>query len=264
MSPPTIVLITGANRGIGRGLLELYLSKPNHTVVAANRDPDHPTSKEILALPRATGTTVKLVKVDMASETDAADAAEILKTRDGIDHIDILIANAGIAYSWPKLEDVMIQDIRTHFETNVLGFVRVYQAFMSVLKRSNDPKLVTIGSSAAFLTVLSVFRPTPKGVVLSCRNTINFPNAAYAPTKLVQHWYTKTVAVMEPWLTAFPVDPGFVQTDMGNRGAALLGIGKATITIEESVRGVLSVVDASTKDTHSGKLWKWTGEEEPW
>ncbi|KAL2829149.1 hypothetical protein BDW59DRAFT_170564 [Aspergillus cavernicola] len=229
----TIVLITGANRGIGRGLLELYLSKPNHTVIAANRDPNHPSSRDILALPTAAGTTAKLVKLDITSPTEAADAAETLKTQEGIDHIDILIANAGIALGWPKLEDALIDDIRTNFETNVCGFVRVYQAFLPFLKASEEPKWVTIGSSAAFLTV-------------------------------VQHWYTRTIAIQEPWLTAFPVDPGFVQTDLGNRGAELLGLEKAFITVDESVRGVLSVIDASSKETHSGKLWKWSGEEEPW
>jgi norsolorinic acid ketoreductase len=33
-------------------------------------------------------------------------------------------------------------------------------------------------------------------------------NAAYAPTKVVQHWFTKAIHTEEPWLTAFPVDPG--------------------------------------------------------
>jgi norsolorinic acid ketoreductase len=152
---PTIILITGANRGIGRGLLELYLAKPNHTVIAANRDPKHPTSAELLTLPTAEGTTLKLIKLDMTSPTDAREATQTLKIQEGIDHIDILIANAGIAYTWPKLEDVLVDDIRTHFETNVLGFVRVYQAFFVLIKAAKDPKWVTIGSSAAFLTVRS-------------------------------------------------------------------------------------------------------------
>ena len=49
----TIVLITGASRGIGKGLLELYLAKSNHTVVAANRNPNHTTSKALADLPKA-------------------------------------------------------------------------------------------------------------------------------------------------------------------------------------------------------------------
>ncbi|KAL2851595.1 NAD(P)-binding protein [Aspergillus pseudoustus] len=245
---PKIVLITGANRGIGRGLLELYLAKPNHLVIAANRNAEDPTSKEILSLPTAEGSSAKLVQLDMTSLTEATDAAKTL-TDQGIDHIDILIANAGVATVFQTLGEVQIEDVRAHFETNVCGFVRVYQAFLGLLKAAKEPRLVTIGSSAAFLT---------------CRNMIAYPNAAYAPTKLVQHWYTKTVALQEPWLTAFPVDPGFVQTNIGNRAAGLIGLEKASITVEESAAGVLNVIDASTQETHSGKLWKWTGEEEPW
>ncbi|KAL4998579.1 hypothetical protein BDV10DRAFT_194310 [Aspergillus recurvatus] len=250
MSPqPTIVLITGANRGIGRGLLELYLSKPHHTVIAANRNPGHPTSNEILSLPTAEGTVMKVVKLDMTSETDAEDAAQMLKAKEGIKHIDILIANAGIALAFPKLEEARVEDIRAHFETNVIGFVRVYQAFLPFLKEAWDPKFVTIGSSAAFLTN---------------RNVISSPNAAYAPTKVVQHWYTRTAADQEPWLTAFPVDPGFVQSDLGNHAAQLLGLAKPPVTVKESAWGVVEVIDASTRETHSGRLWKWTGQEEPW
>ncbi|KAL4781833.1 hypothetical protein BJX76DRAFT_349838 [Aspergillus varians] len=245
---PTVVLITGTARGIGRGILELYAAKPNHTIIAANRRPDDPASRELVSLPTAEGTVVKLVKLDATSPTDGEDAVQTLKSW-GIDRIDILIANAAIALAWPKLEDALVDDIKAHFETNVYGFVRLYQAFLPFLRVSTNPKLVTIGSSAAFLTR---------------RNAIPYPNAVYGPSKVVQHWYTKTVAVLEPWLTAFPVDPGFVQTDMGNRAAGAFGLGKAYITVEESVQGVVNVIDASTRETHSGKLWKWNGEEEPW
>ncbi|KAL3467736.1 NAD(P)-binding protein [Aspergillus heterothallicus] len=262
---PKVVLITGANRGIGRGLLELYLAKPNHTVIAANRDAGDPTSEEILSLPTAEGTSAKVVQLDMTSATEAAEAAKTL-TDEGFNHVDILVANAGVATVFQTLGEVQVEDVRTHFETNVLGFVRVYQAFLGLLKAAKEPRLVTIGSSAAFLTVY--YSPLANEIVLELisrsENMVAYPNAAYAPTKLVQHWYTKTVALQEPWLIAFPVDPGFVQTNIGNRAAGLLGLDKASITIEESSRGVFNVIDASRKETHSGKLWKWTGEEEPW
>jgi len=151
---PIVVLITGANRGIGRGLLERYIVKPNHTVIAANRDRKHATSTELLALPTAEGTTVKVVKLHVTSETDGDDVARELKEQE-INHIDILIANAAIGYVFPKLELARLGDIRTHIETNVIGFARMYQAFFPFLQAARDrhPKLVTIGSSAAFFKV---------------------------------------------------------------------------------------------------------------
>ncbi len=56
----------------------------------------------------------------------------------------------------------------------------------------------------------------------------------------------------------------FVQTEMGNRGARSFNLEQASITVDESVQGVVKVIDASTHDTHSGKLFLWTGEQEPW
>lgn len=51
---------------------------------------------------------------------------------------------------------------------------------------------------------------------------------------------------------------------MGNRGARSFNLEQASITVDESVQGVVKVIDASTHDTHSGKLFLWTGEQEPW
>ncbi|KAE8349778.1 NAD(P)-binding protein [Aspergillus coremiiformis] len=243
---PTIVLITGANRGIGKGLLELYLAKPNHTVIAATRDPNHPTCKALADLPAAEDTTLRIVKIDATSSTDQADAVKTL-TSQGIDHIDILIANAGVALSWPKVSAVKVEDIQKHVDTNAYGLIRLYQAFLPLLKSSHDPKWVTVGSSSAFLT-----------------NFIPMQNAAYAPTKLMQHWYTRAIAAEEPWLTAFPIDPGWVQTELGNRAADSFGVKKGAITVDDSATGMLKVIDGSTRKTHSGKLWKYDGSQEPW
>ncbi|OQD91549.1 hypothetical protein PENSOL_c052G00168 [Penicillium solitum] len=255
---PTTVLITGANRGIGKGILELYLQKPNHTVIAANRDPSHPTSNALADLPKAEGTTLEVIKLDVLSPTDPAAAVKTLAAK-GITHIDILIANAGIALSWPKVSEVKVEDIQKHVDVNVYGFIRLYQAFRPVLKEAQAPKLVTIGSSSAFLTY-----PVDNSPPAISRNFIPLQNAAYAPTKGAQHWYTKAISAEDPWLTAFPLDPGWVQTELGNRGADAFGIEKAAITVEESVTGVVKVIDASTLETHSGKLFKYDGNQEPW
>ncbi|KAI1807859.1 NAD(P)-binding protein [Daldinia bambusicola] len=237
---PTIVLITGTNRGIGKGLLGFYLAKPNHLVIAANRDPEHPSSKALLELPRAEGTSLIVVKIDATVRTDPQEAVETLRSQ-GIDHIDILIANAGIALSWPKVRDVDTDEIQKHIVTNVYGFLWLFQAFYPVLKNAHKPIWVTIGSSAAFLT-----------------------NASYAPTKLMGHYYTKAIHMEEAWLTAFPIDPGFVQSDLGNRAAQTFELDKAAVTVEESVTGIIKVIDVATRDTHSGKMWNYDGKEVPW
>ncbi|KAI7968276.1 hypothetical protein EIK77_010446 [Talaromyces pinophilus] len=244
---PTIVLITGANRGIGKGILELYLQKPNHTIIAANRDPSHPTSKALNDLPKADGTSLHVVKIDATSPTDPADVVKELEIK-GIDHIDILIANAGIALGFPKVEEVQVDYIQKHVDVNIYGFIRLYQAFLPVLKKAKNPRWVTIGLRKRFSGELVI-------LITVDSNYLPIRNAAYAPTKLVQHWYTKAISVEAPC---------WVQTELGNRGADAVGVEKADITVEESTTGIVKVIDASTRETHSGKLFKYDGNELPW
>lgn len=108
---PTIVLISGANRGLGKGLLELYLAKPNHTVIAANRDPQHATSKALADLPTGPGSRLIVVKTDASVETDASEAVKTLITDYGIDHLDLVIANAGVSFVFPKVSELKTADL---------------------------------------------------------------------------------------------------------------------------------------------------------
>ena len=148
----TIVLISGANRGLGKGLLELYLAKPNHTVIAANRDPSHPSSKALSELPVAANSRLIVVKIDATSETDALDAVKDLQSQ-GIGNLDVVIANSGICYVLPKVSDVKIEDIKAHFEPNVYGVVLLYQATLPFLLKSENPIWATMGSTAGSLQV---------------------------------------------------------------------------------------------------------------
>lgn len=147
---PTIVLITGANRGIGRALLERYLLRPNHTVIAANRDPNHLTSQSLYDLPKAEGTTILVIQIDATVPDHPSRAVQELQSH-GIDHIDILIANAAIGYIWPKVREVSTEDMQKHTVPNTYGVVWLFQAVLPLLKRAKEPKWVSIGSSAGLL-----------------------------------------------------------------------------------------------------------------
>ncbi|KAI1403936.1 norsolorinic acid reductase-like protein [Hypoxylon fuscum] len=103
-----IVFITSTTRGIGKGLLELYFSKSNHTIVSANH------------------------------ASVAEDPANVVKEFEskGVDHVDIIIANAGIAMSWPKVSEFKTDEIQKHVEVNIHGSIWFNQAFFPVLKKS--------------------------------------------------------------------------------------------------------------------------------
>ncbi|KAK3619209.1 hypothetical protein LTR56_024169 [Elasticomyces elasticus] len=91
---PTIILVSGANRGLGKGLAQLYLARPDHTVIAANRDHSSSSSEALSELLTGAGSRLIVVKVDALAETDAGKAVKTLTTKHGIDYIDIVVANA--------------------------------------------------------------------------------------------------------------------------------------------------------------------------
>lgn len=151
----SIVLISGANRGLGKGLLEQYLARPDHIVVAANRNPDHVSSKKLADLPKGSGSRLIVVKVDSNSNTDAAEAVKELEAQ-GVNHLDVVIANAGVMYAYAPVSEMKIADMEGHMLTNVYGTVRLFQATLPLLLRSEKPKWITIGSAPASIVVCYV------------------------------------------------------------------------------------------------------------
>ncbi|CEL05102.1 hypothetical protein ASPCAL06222 [Aspergillus calidoustus] len=78
-------------------------------------------------------------------------------------------------------------------------------------------------------------------VVTDLKNNIPLQNPISAPTKLVQHWYTKAISAEDNQLTTFPINPSFVATNLGDRAANLLGMEPALVTVEDSAAGAVVV-----------------------
>ncbi|KIV86126.1 hypothetical protein PV11_01761 [Exophiala sideris] len=229
------VLPQPALRGIGKELLKRYIARSNYTVIAANRDPEHVSSKELANLPRGSNSRLIVVKVDAVNDQDALNAAKELE-RQGIEHIDLVIANAAVAYAFGKVSHIGIDVIKGHFEPNFYGVIRLYQAMLPLLLKSSHPK-----------------KQPP------------VPNTPYGTTKAAVHWLTKRMDEEEEKLTAFVVTPGWVTTDMGNMGAReLFGLEQAPDSLDESCDGMVKLFDEATKETHGGKFWQYTGKEEAW
>ncbi|KXS97588.1 hypothetical protein AC578_5776 [Pseudocercospora eumusae] len=75
----TIVLISGANRGLGRGLLGKHLAQRNHIMIAAHRAPSPTTAKELQDLPAGPGSKVVTVKLDASVAEDAFNAVREIR-----------------------------------------------------------------------------------------------------------------------------------------------------------------------------------------
>ena len=97
-----------------------------------------------------------MVKYDASIEQDAADLVTQLKEKHGIDHVDIVVADAGIMTEFPLVKDVKKQQVLGHLQVNSFGVVSLYQATRDLLQKSSrEPIFTPIGSGAAFLRQVS-------------------------------------------------------------------------------------------------------------
>ena len=123
------VLVTGANRGIGRALMEEALTRDAKRVYAAARQPmTHPDG-------RVTPLTL-----------DVTNAAQIRRAVDDVESLDILINNAGLAL-YDDLSDPTA--LEQQLAVNLFGTYGVTRAFLPLLTRSRGA-IVNVGSVTAF------------------------------------------------------------------------------------------------------------------
>ncbi|KAJ4311883.1 hypothetical protein N0V94_007730 [Neodidymelliopsis sp. IMI 364377] len=251
MSQNLKYLITGANRGIGKGLTSALLQRPNTTVIAGVRDIANSTSV-LGALPKADGSKLIIVKLDSQSESDPANAVSELAKTHSITSLDVLIANAGIAHSGAKVSAGSAAALRDHFETNTIGPILLFQAFVPLLKTSADPKFLAIST---FLGSIGAQEQFPAG---------DF--SPYGPSKAALNWLVKRVHIEEEWLTAYVSHPGLVITDMSRAftGDEETAKKMGGIPVEASVEGLLKTLDGSSRKETGGQFMSYDGSVLPW
>ncbi|KAF6829562.1 toxin biosynthesis [Colletotrichum plurivorum] len=234
----TVVFITGVTQGIGKGLVQAYLQRPQHTVVGSVRNSGSPAVAELKALAAAKGSRLVLVHIESTSPEDPKNAVQDLEAK-GIDHVDIVIANAGGSPPVVPLDQVSGEDMLTAFRTNVLGPLALWQALHPLLKRSAKPKWVsmsTVGSSMTLMPEMGTHM-TP----------------AYGTSKAALNWLTTAIFAGNEWLTTLLLHPGLVQTEPGNWVARQIGMEKAPVTIHDCVTQVVATIEGATR-AQSGKL----------
>jgi NAD(P)-dependent dehydrogenase (short-subunit alcohol dehydrogenase family) len=124
------VLVTGANRGIGKAFADALLERGATTVYAAVRDV-------------ATVTDSRLVPIEL----DVTDPDRVATVARELDDVQVVVNNAGVLSVGIPLS-ASLDSARLELETNYLSLVSMMQAFAPVLERNGG---------GAFVNVLSVF-----------------------------------------------------------------------------------------------------------
>jgi NAD(P)-dependent dehydrogenase (short-subunit alcohol dehydrogenase family) len=145
-----VVLITGANSGIGLEFVKQYAAM-QWTVYATHR---HETTPQTLEEERAHSTNVRPERMDVANRDEVLSLAQKLRGTP----IDVLINNAGIAYdanlgletqAFGKLDYALGDSI---YAVNTLGPLRVTEAFIGHVSASARKKVICISSTNGSLT----------------------------------------------------------------------------------------------------------------
>ncbi|KAL4907941.1 hypothetical protein BDW74DRAFT_148272 [Aspergillus multicolor] len=243
-----VVLVTGATRGIGKGLVTHYLARPSTTVIATVRDPTSANATALNSLPRGHDSRLIIVALTADSPTSAATTASEIQDAHGITHIDIVIANAGICEHWGPVLDATEADILAHFQVNTLGPLRLIQATAPLLAKAAAPKFIYIS------TLLASIGGVGQLVSLT---------GPYGMSKAAGNFLVRKIHDENEQLVTLAVNPGLVQTDLGGWAAQNYGLKEAPVTLEESVRGIMTQIDAVDKST-SGSFVDALGEQVAW
>jgi norsolorinic acid ketoreductase len=253
MSSSLTYLITGASRGIGKGLTTSLLQRPNTTVIAAVRDVARSTST-LESLPKAPGSKLIIIKLDSSSESDPKNAVAQLKSDHGITALDVIIANAGIAQSGTTVAETSVEALHDHFNVNTIGPILLFQAFKPLLQasKSGNPIFVAISTIVASLGLQEIFAAYPPTF------------SPYGASKVALNWAVTRMHFEEPWLTAYVTHPGLVMTDIVAEFALTVDLKAAGgITVEDSVKGVLGTLDEADRKI-GGTFQSFDGTVLPW
>ena len=128
-----VVLVTGANGGLGREFVTQALARGAAKVYATARTPKQWDDKRVVPL-----------------TLDVDDPASIAEVRAAADDTTVLINNAGVIGPGAVLTSD-IDDIRALFETNVFGPIALIQAFAPALAANGGGAVVDIHSALSWL-----------------------------------------------------------------------------------------------------------------
>lgn len=182
-----IILVTGANRGIGKALVESFIEHGAAKIYAAVR-----TLESASVLVEKYGNQVVPVQIDLNDPDSIVTAAKAAKD------VQMVVNNAGVSTSSTPLALDAISSLEFHMNSNVYGLIRMAQAFAPVLKANGGGVFAQINS------------------VVSLKAFSNF--ATYSASKAAAYSITQALreVLSEQGTIVLSVHPGPIATDMAD------------------------------------------------
>jgi len=145
MSTPTVYLVSGANRGIGLGLVTQLAKRSNAVVFAGARTPSTASSLQALTSQHPG----KFPVLTLVSGDEVGNRAAVAEIKRIVGRLDVVIANAGICSLIAPAMETTPEVMREHYDVNVIGTLVLFQATYPLLSASTPtPKFIPISSGA--------------------------------------------------------------------------------------------------------------------
>jgi NAD(P)-dependent dehydrogenase (short-subunit alcohol dehydrogenase family) len=235
-----IALVTGSNKGIGYSLVkELAAAGYEVWLAARNAELGQKAANEL-------GDQVHFLPLDVTSDESVAAAAKLFAAKR--DRLDLLVNNAGIhLMGRDGLASVTsIETITEVYNVNFFGPVRVSQAFLPLIKKSEQGKILNVSSGLGSLGL--VLDHSPEGYA-----SVNI--LGYNSSKSALNMFTALLSneLKESKIMVNSICPGYVATDLNGHSGSL--------TTEESAKGLMEFIN---RDGFTSGHFIKKGGEHPW
>ena len=138
------------------------------------------------------------MQLDVTDDASVATAMGVIDEREG--YLDVLVNNAGISATADVSGPVALKV----FDTNAVGVIRVTQAALPLLRKSDNPVVVNVSSALG-----SFWAVTNPG-----RRQFHYPSIIYGASKAAVSMLTVQYAKALPDIKFNAVEPGFTATDL--------------------------------------------------
>ncbi|CAI5453096.1 unnamed protein product [Caenorhabditis angaria] len=237
---PRSVLVTGANRGIGLGLVQQFLKHSEvQIIIATARDVSKATELNAIKDPRLHVLPL-IVTCDKSIDILVKEVEKIV----GEQGLNLLVNNAGILSKYTTKSEPSRAILQEQINVNSISVVLVSQKFLPLLQKgagkSTAPDF-TVGKSA-IVTISSRLG----SIGLNVEGSGWFEGLAYRMSKSAVNQFNRTIAVdlEADGILAVAFCPGWVQTDLGTSNALL--------TVGQSASALVNSFSKLTKEHNGG------------
>lgn len=236
-----VVLITGANKGLGKEIGR-QLGALGYTVVLTARDEQ--AGNAAAAELKAAGYDAHTIRLEVTNPDDIANLANSIEKKFG--RLDVLVNNAGIALEWDG-KPTNAEKVRKTLEVNLVAPYAITEALVPLLSRSDDARVINQSSMLGSLGSGETMWDQIGGFM-----TVGY-STSKAGLDMLTVIQSKTLA--SKGIVVAASHPGWAKTDLGSQAAPM--------EVDEGAQTAVELVTIARDRFPNGQLVH-KGQRIPW